>query len=66
MAQFKVATLQVYHLDEPMAMLALKRGLHTSHLTNFLDKMPVKSYLEMLAHMQRDEGALSWHEVDGN
>lgn len=33
-AYFKVATLEVYHLDESMAMLALKKGLRTSSPTH--------------------------------
>lgn len=53
MAQFKTVTLEVYHLNESMAMLALKYKLHPSHLTNSLDKRPAKSYLEMLAHVQK-------------
>lgn len=50
MARFKVATLEVYHLDEFMAMLAFKRGLCFSRLTYSLDKTPMKSYSEMLTY----------------
>lgn len=50
MAQFKVATLEVYHLDKFVAMLALKRGLYPSYLTYSLDKTPTKFYSDMLAY----------------
>lgn len=67
--QFKVATLEVYHLDESVAMVALKRGLQPSCLTYSLDKAPTKNYLEMLTRAQKcihgNEGALSQCEADG-
>lgn len=69
MAQFKEATLKVYHLDESMAMLALKQGLRSSCITYSWDKTPMKSYSKMLARMQKyiyeGEGALSRSEADG-
>lgn len=48
MARFKSAALEIYHLDESMAILAIKRGLCTSCFTYFLDKKHPKSYLELL------------------
>lgn len=48
--QFKVATLEIYNLDELMAMLAMKRGLHSSQFNFSLDKTYPKSYSELLAH----------------
>lgn len=70
-AWFMVATLKVYHLDESIAMLALKWGLCPSHLTYSLDKISIKSYSEMLVHAQKyihkDEGALStWGRWEAN
>lgn len=50
MAQFKVATLEVYNLDESIAILIMKRGLRTFHFMYLLDKTHLKSYLEVLAH----------------
>lgn len=61
--QFKVATLEVYHLGKSMTMLALKQGLRPPYLTYSMDWTPVRSYSEMLSSTQkyihRDEGALS-------
>lgn len=51
MARFKVATLEVYNLNEFVAMLVMKKGLRTSHFTYLLDKTHPKSYLEMLTRM---------------
>lgn len=69
MAQFKVAILEVYHLDNSLAMLVLKWGLPPSRLTYSLDKIPAKSYLEVLAdakkYIHADKGALSRCEARG-
>lgn len=43
-AWFKMATMEVYHLNKLVAMLTLKRGLHPSHLIYSLDKTLPKSY----------------------
>lgn len=48
MAYFKVATLEIYHLDKSMAMLALTQGLQPSRFTFLLDKMFSKSYSNLL------------------
>lgn len=62
-----MAILEVYNLDESMVMLALKHKLPTSDLIS-LDKIPVKSYLEMLVHAHKyfyeEEGTISPCEVD--
>lgn len=66
-AQFKMAMLEVYYLDEFVAMLDLKRRLHPSRLTYFMDKTPPKSYSEILAHMEYidvNEEAFIQHEAD--
>ena len=47
-AQFKVATLEVDHLDDLVAMSALKRSLRISRLTYSLDKNLARSYAEVL------------------
>lgn len=54
MIRFKVAILEIYNMDEPVAMLALKRELWTSWFTYFLDKKPSKTYLELLAHARKN------------
>lgn len=58
-----MATLEIYHLDESLAMLAVKRGLHPSWFTYLLDKTYLKSYVELLIHAQKyihtEEGILS-------
>lgn len=65
-AQFKVTMLEIYHLDESVAMLGLKKGLRTSRFTYSLDKTYPKSYLEMMTRMQNmDEGALTQQETNG-
>ena len=48
LARFKAATLEVDHLDDLVAMSALKRGLRISRLTYSLDKNPARSYAEVL------------------
>ena len=48
LARFKAATLEVDHLDNLVAMSALKRGLRISRLTYSLDKNLVRSYAEVL------------------
>lgn len=62
-ARSKVAILEVYNLDESMAMLGMKRGLRTSCFIYSLEKTHPKSYSEMLACMQKyicmDERALT-------
>ena len=64
---FKAATLEVDHLDDPVAMLALKRGLRISRLTYSLDKNPVRFYAELLIRAEKyiraDEGASSRREA---
>lgn len=52
-AYFKVATLEIYHLDEDMAMLSMKQGLCPSRFTFSLDKTFYKSYSELLMHIQK-------------
>lgn len=60
--------LEVYYLDEYVSMLTLKRWLCISYFTYSLDKIFFKSYLEMLAHVQKyihmDKGAPTWWEID--
>lgn len=68
MARFKMVTLKIYHLDESMAMLVLKRGLRPSCFTYFLNKTFLKSYSKMLANAQKyilaDEAALTRCRID--
>lgn len=52
-ARFKLATLKVYNPDEFMAMLAMKRELHTLYFTYSLNKKPPKFYAELLTCMQK-------------
>lgn len=40
--------LEIYNLDESMAMLALKRKLYASYFTYLLDMTFSKSYLKIL------------------
>lgn len=53
MARFKTVALEVYHLDDAMATLALKRGLRLSRFTYSLDKRLSSSYAELLSCMQK-------------
>lgn len=53
MARFKTATFEVYHLDNSMATLVLKRGLRLSRFSYSLDKKPSNSYVELLSHAQK-------------
>lgn len=68
MACFKVAMLEIYHLDELVAMLAMKRELHPSQFTYSMDKTYPKFYLELLVHAHKyiciEEGALTRQEAD--
>lgn len=68
MVQFNAATLEIYNLDDCVAILALKRELCTSHFTYSLNKTYPKSYLEMLDPSQKyirtDEGALTQQKMD--
>lgn len=61
--------LEIYHLDELMAMLSMKRWLHPSGFIYLLDKTYSKSYLELLTHAQKyiciKEGARTWKKIDG-
>lgn len=52
-ARFKVIALEVYNLDEFVAMLAMKRGLKISRFTYFLDKKPSRIYSELLSRAQK-------------
>ena len=67
--RFKTAALEIYSLDEPVAMLALKRGLKTSRLTYSLDKKPPRTYSELLlrAHkyIRAEEADRTRRELDG-
>lgn len=51
--RFKSATLEIYNMDESIAMLALKRGLRSFRFTYSLDKTYPKSYSELLTHAQK-------------
>lgn len=51
-AQFKVATLEIYHLDEFVAMMALKCRLLPSHLTYSLDKTPTVLFGDACPHVK--------------
>lgn len=48
MIRFKLVMLEVYNLDQSVAMLAMKRGFHTSYFTCSMDKKHSRSYLELL------------------
>lgn len=49
-ARFKSITMEVYNLDIPVAILAMKRGLHLSCFTYSLYKKPPRFYAELLLH----------------
>lgn len=51
--QFKLAILEIYNLDESVAMLAMKRGLRSSRFIYSLDKTYLKSYSKLLIHAQK-------------
>ena len=67
-ARFKAATLEVDHLDDLVAMSALKRGLRISRLTYSLDKNPARSYAKVLIRVEKyirtDEGASSRRKAE--
>lgn len=69
MTRFKMATLEIYNLNEIVAMLALKKGLRISWFTYFLDKKPPKIYSELLIRAQKyihaDEADRTRRELDG-
>lgn len=52
-AQFKIATIKIYNLDEPIAIIAMKRRFRSSRFTYFLDKIYPKSYSKLLTHAQK-------------
>lgn len=68
MVRFKTAMMEIYHLDEVVAMPAMKR-LHPSRFIYSLDKTYFMSYLELLTCTQKyirvEKGALTWCEADG-
>lgn len=43
------AALEVYHLDDSMATMALKLGLYPFRFTYSLNKKPFNSYAELLS-----------------
>lgn len=68
-ARFKVAALEVYNLNEFVAMLAIKRKLRTSQFTYSLDKKLPRSYLELLSRAKKyihaKEANHTRRELDG-
>lgn len=68
MTWFKSIILEIYNLDEPVAMLTIKRCLHSSKFTYFLDKIYPKFYLELLTYTQKylcmEEVVAIWWETD--
>ena len=67
--RFKIAILEIYSLDELIAMLALKRELKTSRLTYSLDKKPPRTYSELLLRVHKyiraEEADRTRRELDG-
>lgn len=68
MAWLKSIILEIYDLDERVAMLALKRGLHSSRFTYSLDKIYQKSYSKLLTRAQKyiwaEEATVVRWEID--
>ena len=63
-ARFNVATLEVWDLNEDMAISTMKRRLRGSRFIYFLDKTLPRTYAELLEraykYMRADEGASDW------
>lgn len=68
-ARFKSAILEIYDLDEHVAMLASKRGLRSSKFTYSIYKTYPRSYLELLTCAQKyiwvEEVVVVQQETDG-
>ena len=53
MACFNAAILEIWDLDESMAIAAIKWGLCSFKFTYSLDKMLLRTYIELFEHAQK-------------